>query len=136
MLSLASRAEPYRCCSRAVNGSHSTLRLLATCRQDARIPVLLLAGFLVANPNPASLRETEETSYLAYGIVPLFPVHLAIFGRNYSLSTTPPTNFSMPAIRRGAAEASPRFAYAIMLTDCMQERVRGLMVEIEVLLPN
>ena len=44
MLSLASRAEPYRCSSRAVNGSHSTFRLLATCRQDARIPVLLLCS--------------------------------------------------------------------------------------------
>ena len=62
MLSLASRAEPYRCCSRAVNGSHSTLRLLATCRQDARIPVLLLQ---------VSLLELESRCFLAgpYGLL-------------------------------------------------------------------
>jgi len=41
---------------------------------------------------------------------------IANFGRNCSLSTASPTNSSMTAILRESAEASPRFAYAIILT--------------------
>ena len=100
------------------NCSYSAFRLLATCLQVFRHSAgrYVVACFPIWNSESRSLRWTKGTSYLAYGTVPRSKFIWAIFGKNYSVSTAPPTNSSLPAIFRESAEASPKFAYAIILT--------------------
>jgi len=125
LLSLATRAEPQHCSSRA-------LKPLSLCFSLARnLPLKLLECFLLCVPATQALLCCFLVGTQVQGVssedqrdsVPRDlrvrsppPNQIANFGRNCSLSIALPTNSSTSAILRESAKASPRFTYAIILT--------------------
>ena len=125
MLSLSSWAEPLRCSSRA-------LKLLLLRFSPARFPSLRLrACSVVCSPATQALLGLLYVSYMELlvqkffrppfglpGITILFPSIDPIRDLRQKLFsfTAPPTNFSRFAVLRESAAASPRFAYALILT--------------------
>ena len=101
--------------------SSSAFRLLATCYSSCLhtscFAAISFQGFLVGTPNQSvSSWDRIESLPGPTELCPSLQFIWANFGRSCSLSTALPTNYSMPAILRESAEASHRFAYAIIFT--------------------
>ena len=108
------------------NRSSSAFRLLAACTQAACM-LSFVASILVTNPNPGvPSRDQRDSLPSLRNCSPLSRFIWANFGRNYSLSTAPPTKCGMSALPRESAEESPRFPYAIILTYGALPAVRYL----------
>ena len=117
MLSLPYWAEPLRCSSRALK---LLLFRFFTCSpaslQAARM-LLCCFCFLLPTPNlGCPFKESKRLLPSLRNCSPLLKLILGKFRKKLFSSTALPTNSSLSAILRESAAASPRFAYAIILT--------------------